>query len=119
MQPRHVAQDHAADHDEMEMRDDEIGVVDVDVHAQGRQEQSRHAAEGEQADEPQGEEHGGLEGDRSLVQRGRPVEDLDRRGHGDQEAQTGKDQRRVQGNSRHEHVVRQTKKARQAMPNVE
>ena len=111
VQPGHVAHDHSAHHDEMEVGHDEVGVVDVHVQAQGGQEQAGHAAEGEQRHEPQGEEHGGLEGDRALVQRGRPVEDLDRRGHGDQEAQAGEDQRRIHGNARHEHVMRPDEEA--------
>ena len=91
----------------------------MDVDAQRGQHQSGQPAHGEEGHEAQGVEHRGLESDRRLVKRGRPIEDLDRRGHGHQERQAGKDQRRVHRYSGHEHVVRQTKNPRQAMPMLE
>ena len=45
VQPAEVAHDRAADHDVVEMRDHEIGVVQVDVGAQRRQEQPGEAAD--------------------------------------------------------------------------
>ena len=40
VQAAHVPHDHAADHDEMEMGDHEIGIVDVHVHAESGEEQA-------------------------------------------------------------------------------
>src|SRR3546814_8554472 len=68
----------AADHDVMEMRDDEIGVMDMHVYGQQREHQARQSAHHEQADETHGEKEGGVKGDRALIQGGRPVIDLDR-----------------------------------------
>jgi hypothetical protein len=44
-------------HDVVEVRDDEIRVVDVDIQADGGEEQSGQAADREQADEPDCVEH--------------------------------------------------------------
>ena len=52
-----VAHDRAADHDVVEVRDDEVGVVHVDVETHRGQEQSGQAADREQPDEAEGVEH--------------------------------------------------------------
>ena len=95
----------AADHDVVEVRDDEVGVGHVDVEAERGEEQAGQAADREQADEADGVEHRRVPRDRALVHRRRPVEDLDRRGNRDQEAQDREDQRRVDRLAGHEHVV--------------
>ena len=41
-----------ADHDEVEVRDDEVGVVPVDVERHGRDRDAGHAAEHEEEQEP-------------------------------------------------------------------
>ena len=51
VQAAHVGHDHAADHDVVEVGDDEVGVVDVDVDRQRGQEQPGQPADREQADE--------------------------------------------------------------------
>ena len=69
MQPGEVGRDHAADHDVVEMRDDEIGVVQMHVGGERGQEQAGQAADGEQADEAERVEHRRVEADVALVQR--------------------------------------------------
>ena len=87
MQPGEEGRDHAADHDVVEMRDDEIGLREVHVGRQRREEQAGQAADREQADEAQRVQHRRIEADGALVQGADPVEHLDRRRHGDEEAQ--------------------------------
>ena len=61
MQPAEIGRHHAADHDVVEMRDDEIGVGDIDVVGEAGEEQPGQAADGEQADESQRIEHRRIE----------------------------------------------------------
>ena len=77
----------------------------VHVEAERRQEQAGQSADREQPDEADRVEHRRLPRDRSLVQRRRPVEDLDRRRDRDEEAEDREDQRRVDRHAGHEHVV--------------
>ena len=51
VQAGEVAHDGAADHDEVEVRDHEVGVVDVHVNAERRREEAGQAADEEQAEE--------------------------------------------------------------------
>ncbi len=96
---------HAAHHDEVEVGHDEVGFCKVNVGARGTEENAGHAADGEQAHEAEGVEHGRLKGDGAFVEREGPVEDLDGRGHGDQHGQQRKHQRRVVRDAHDEHVV--------------
>ena len=73
--------------------------------AERRQEQAGQAADREQADEAERVEHRRLEGDRALVERRRPVEDLDRRRDRHQEAQEREDHAGVDRLAGDEHVV--------------
>ena len=57
MHAAEVGHQRAAHHDVVEVGDDEVGVGDVDVDAEARQEQSGQAADGEQADEAEGVQH--------------------------------------------------------------
>ena len=59
----------------------------------------------EQPDEPERVQHRRFEADLTAIERGRPVEDLDRRGHRDDERQKREDQIRIGRLARHEHVV--------------
>ncbi len=106
MEAAHVRHDRAADHDVMEMGDDEIGVVDVHVDAQRGEEQAGQSADGEEADESQGIEHRRVERDRAFVKRGGPVEDLDGGRNRHEEAEHGKDHAAVDGDAGDEHVMR-------------
>ena len=111
VQAGEVAHDRAADHDVVEVRDDEVGVVQVDVEAERRQEQSGQAAHEEQAQEAEDEHHRRLPPDRALVERRRPVERLDRGRNRDRERQEREDQRRVGRDAGHEQVVRPDEEA--------
>ena len=66
MQAGEVAHDRAADHDEVEVRDDEVGVVDVHVDAERRREQAGQPADEEQAEERERPDHRRLQPDRAL-----------------------------------------------------
>ena len=67
------------------MRDDEIGVAEVNVRCQRRQKQPRQSADREQADEPKAIKHRRVIRDRSFVKRRRPVENFNRRWDRDRE----------------------------------
>ena len=84
-----VGHDHAADHYVMEVRDDEVGVGQMDIDCHGRQEQAGKSADGEQPDEAERVQHGRFIGDRAFIHGGGPVENLDRRRHGHQKAEKG------------------------------
>ena len=71
MQSAHERHHHAADHDVMEMRDDEVGVVHVDIDGERRQKQSGQPADGKQADETQRIEHRRFETRSSLCRASR------------------------------------------------
>src|SRR5271168_149617 len=62
-----VAHDGAANHDVVEMGDDELGVVEVDIQAEAGEEESSEAADEEQADKAEGVEHGRFVGDGALI----------------------------------------------------
>ena len=57
VQPAEVRRDHAADHDVVEMRDDEVGVGDVHVDGERGEEEPGQPADREQADEAERVEH--------------------------------------------------------------
>ena len=103
-----AAEEHeqgAAEHHVVEVGDDEVRVVDVEVRRQNGQRQTRQPADGEHEEEPQGVEHGRLQHDRTLVERGQPVPDLDRRGDGHQHRQRAEDRVRRARLPVGEHVV--------------
>src|SRR4029077_16595570 len=96
----------ASDHDVVEVRDDEVSVVHVYVDAQGGQEQAGQSSDGKQADEAEGVEHRGLVSDGTLIDGGGPVKHFDRRGHGYEITQQREDERGVDRDAGHEHMVR-------------
>ena len=69
MQAAHITHDRAADHDVMEVGDDKIGVVNVNVQAEAREEKPREATDHEQANEAEGIYHRRIPGDRAFVER--------------------------------------------------
>src|SRR5207245_1752558 len=77
MQAADVTHDRATDHDVVEVRDDEIGVVNVNVQAQAGKEESGEAANQKKADETEGVKHGRVPGNRTFRKRRGPVEDFD------------------------------------------
>src|SRR5258708_29830865 len=111
MHSSQIGHDHAAHHYIMEVGNYEVGIVNMDVETEGRQEQAGQSADGEQADEAEGVEHGRFKGDRALVHGGGPVEYLDRRRYGDRVAEQREDHGRVGGDAGHEHVMRPDDKA--------
>ena len=58
---------HAAHHDVVEMRDDEISLRHMDVDRQRREEEPGQPAQGEEADEAERIEHRRVERNRTLV----------------------------------------------------
>ena len=67
----------------MKVRDDKIGVVEMDVDGDGREEKPGQPSDREQADEAEGIQHGSIVRHRSFVESRSPVKYLDRRWHGD------------------------------------
>src|SRR5438445_8978473 len=68
-----ITHDCATYHDVVEVRHDEVGVVQVDIEAQASEEQSRQPADREEPDESQAIQHWCVVCDRTLVERGSPV----------------------------------------------
>ena len=54
---------HAADHDEVEVGDDEVGLREVNIHSERTKKDTRQSADREESDEGEGIEHWSLEGD--------------------------------------------------------
>ena len=105
MNAGHEGRHRAADHDGVEMRDDEISVRGRDVDRHRSEKQSGQPADGEQAEKAERVDHRRFEADLAAIERGRPVEHLDRRRHRDDERQERKDEvgeRRLAGD---EHVM--------------
>ncbi len=97
-------------HDVVEMRDHEVGVVDMNVQAQAGEEQSGEAANQKKSDEAERVEHRRVPGDGAFVKGGGPVEDFDRRGDGHQIAEERKRKCGVSGFAGNKHVVRPDEK---------
>src|SRR5882724_12706486 len=87
MQATEIAHQSSADHDVVEMRDNEVGIAKVHVHRERGQKQPRHTADGEESDETESVKHWRIVGDRRLIKRSCPVEDLYCRGNGNGETQ--------------------------------
>src|SRR2546427_11906467 len=71
----------------MKMGDHEIGIMHMDVDAEGGEKQTGQAAHGEETDKAQRVEHRCIVGDGPFVKSGGPVEDFDRRRDRDDHAQ--------------------------------
>ena len=74
VQPGEVAHDRAAHHDVVEVRDDEVGVVDVDVDAERRQESPVRPPTRKRPRKPNDEDHRRLRPDRAACRARGPVE---------------------------------------------
>src|SRR4051794_18472772 len=57
VQPAHERRHHPANHDVMKMRDDEVGIGDVNIEAKRGEKKSSESADGKQPDEPERVEH--------------------------------------------------------------
>jgi hypothetical protein len=86
---------HAAHHDKVEVRHDEVSLRKMNVSARGAEEYAGKTADGKQPHEAEGVEHRRLEGDGTLVESECPVKYLDGRGHGNQHGQQRKHQYRI------------------------
>src|SRR5207237_9039754 len=102
-----ISHNHAAYHDVVEVGDHKVGIVNVNIQSQSSQEQPRHSAHGEQADEAEGIQHRSGIGDLAPVHGGSPVEDFNSRGNRHHIAKERKDHGRVHGNSGHKLAVGQ------------
>ena len=69
------------------------------------EDQARQPADDEQADEAHGEQEGRVERDLALIERRRPIVDLDAGRHGDDEAEEGEHRARIHRLAGDEHVV--------------
>src|SRR4051794_12781894 len=107
MQTTEIGGDRGTDHNEMEVRDDEVSVVQMNVEGECREYQPRDAADREQADEAQRVEQRSLELNLPFVERRRPVVDLDGGRHRDGEAQERENEAGIGRLAAHEHVVAQ------------
>src|SRR5260370_34294156 len=76
MQAGDVAHDSAADHNVVKVRDDEVGIVDVNIQAEAGEEEAGEAADHEEADETEGVKHRRVPRDRTFVKGGGPIKDL-------------------------------------------
>src|SRR5260370_41738144 len=81
------------------------------VRAQAGEERPGKAANGKQANEAEGIEHGRGPVDGRFVERGGPIDHFDRRGNRDQVAEQGKGERGISGFTGDEHVVRPNQEA--------
>src|ERR1700722_10143789 len=90
----------------MEVCDDEIGVGDVNVDADGGQDEAGQSSDGEQADEAEGIEHRSSEADRTFVESRGPVEYFHCGRHANHETQERKNHRGVKRDAGHEKVMR-------------
>src|SRR3984893_14470930 len=84
--------------------------MNMNVQAETSEEKTRQSADQKKSDKSEEIKHRCVVGNRSLVERGRPVKDLDRRRDGHQVTQKRENQCGVNGLSRQEHVVRPDEK---------
>src|SRR6202008_5115567 len=80
-------------------------VGDGNAKAEAGEEQAGEPANGKQADEAQGVDHGRVPGDGTFIKRRSPIEHFYRRGDGDQIAEEGKGQGRISGFAGDKHVM--------------
>src|SRR5699024_7360268 len=99
------------------MGDDKIRVGDMNINGQRRNKQASQSALEEQHHKAQSVEHGSRERDGALVKRGRPVENLDGRGNGDQKAQNGEHHTDINRLPTDKHMVSPHQKADQGDTN--
>ncbi len=90
MQSTEITHHRAADHDVVEVGDDEVGIVNVHVDAKAAEEQSGETTDEEQAEEAEGIEHRRVERDGATEESGGPVKGFYRGRNGDQEGEEGK-----------------------------
>src|SRR5262249_7463681 len=106
VQPADVTHDRAADHDVVEVRDDEVGVMEMNVEAEASKEKAGKTADGEEADEAERVEHRRFPRNRTFIESGRPVEDFDGGRYCNEIAQERKCDGRIGRFAGDEHVMR-------------
>src|SRR5882762_5060744 len=111
VQSADVTHHRAANHDVVEVGDDEIGIVEMNVQAETREEETGEAADEEKTDEAEGVQHRSVVGNGAFVERGGPVEDFDRRRNGNEVAEQREGERGVGRLTGEEHVVGPDKEA--------
>src|SRR5204863_9880874 len=95
----------ASDEHVMEMRDDEVGVVDLQVEGNRREHHAGQAAEYENEEEAHDIKHGHIEANTSAGDGGDPAEELYRGRDGDHHACCGEEALAEFGHPRCEHVM--------------
>ena len=93
----------------VDVRDDPVGVLDHEVEGHDGQEGAVQPADEEERDEAHGEEHRRVEAQVAAPHGGQPVEELDARGHRDEEREE-REEGQEDGAGR-EHVVRPDREA--------
>ena len=104
VEPGEHLEEHRAGQHVVEVRHDEVGVGDREVHRRRGQDDAGDAAEQEDHQEADGVQHRRLERDLAAPHGARPVEELHARGHRDQ--QRHEREERQQHRAGGEHVVR-------------
>src|SRR5882672_1622160 len=105
VQTADVTHHRSANHDVVEVGDDEISVVKMNVQAETGEEEAGEAADEKKTDEAEGVQHRGVVGNGAFVERGGPVKDFDRRRNGNEVAEQREGERRVGGLTGEKHVV--------------
>src|SRR5882757_8314970 len=111
VQTADVTHHSAANHDVVEVGDDEIRVVKMNVQAETGEKETGEAADEEEADEAESVQHRSVVGNGAFVERGGPVKDFDRRRNGNEVAEQREGERGVGGLTSEEHVVGPDKEA--------
>src|ERR1700722_1285074 len=95
----------------MEVSDNKVCVGDVNIDANGSQNEAGQSSDGEQADEAKSVEHRSGEGYGAAVESRGPVEDFNSGGHAYHETQERKDHRGIEGDAGDKQVMRPDQKS--------
>src|SRR6267378_5480531 len=79
VQTADITHHRSANHDVVKVGDDEISIVEMNVQAETREEETSEATDEEEADEAEGVQHRSVVGNGTFIERGGPVEDFDGR----------------------------------------
>ena len=99
------SEDRRNSHDQMEMANHEVSVVQGNIQHRLSQERPTESARHEQRNEADGEQHRRLQPNASAPKRTEPVESLNSRRHANRHRHDGERKRRIGAHSAHEHVV--------------
>src|SRR5712672_2154024 len=104
VQTADVTHHRSANHDVVEVGDDEISVVKMNVQAETGEEETGEAADKKKTDEAEGVQHRSIVGNRAFIERGGPVKDFDGRRNGNEVAEQREGERGVGGLTGEKHV---------------